>query len=380
MNWNELSKEFPINEQYIWLNSGGVSTPPRQVLEHVNEAMHEYAHYGYFTRKYEYEEIKKGIKSILAKFLSCSLDEIALIHNTAEGMNFLAHGLGLQPDDEIILLDKEYPSNVYPWLSLAKKGIKVKFVSLGEGDPKFLKELEALFSENTSLVNLSGVHWLTGIPVPLREVGDLCRKNGIAFAVDLAQGLGHVPIDPKEMNISFGCGSAWKWLLGPVGLGYLYISEDFLEKVEPVFQGADSVINSAEYLPYQTQLKPGADRFSYSSMSFLNWVHFYYSLRFLEKITLNRLLERIYDLADLLRKKLTAHGFDLFKVGSDPSYRSGMVVIKDKLNDTKTLFAQLEERKIICALRDGHIRFSAHLMNTEEQVKYTADMVARLAG
>ena len=180
------------------------------------------------------------------------------------------------------------------------------------------------------------------------------------------------------MNISFLCGSAWKWLLGPIGLGYLYISKNFLEEVRPVFHGTDSVINSEEYLPYKVQLKPGADRFSYSSMSFLDLIYFYHSLEFLQKITLHKALERIHHLSKLLRNQLIQQGLRVFGGDSEFSYNSGIVVIKDRINDPKKLFAELKKLKIVCALRDGRVRFSTHIMNTEQHIKYTAEAMGKL--
>ncbi len=129
-------------------------------------------------------------------------------------------------------------------------------------------------TEKTRAVSLSAVHWCTGMPLPLERIGKLCREMEIEFGVDGAQGVGMRPMDVKAANISFMAFSAWKWLMGPLGLGVLYVEKDKLEKLKPRIVGTGSVVRDEEYLPYKTTLKPSADRFTISTPNFTDRVYF----------------------------------------------------------------------------------------------------------
>ena len=215
-------------------------------------------------------------------------------------------------------------------------------------------------------MSLSAVDWLTGIPLPLKEIGAICKENSILFVLDAAQGLGHIPIDVKEMNISCLCGSAWKWLLGPVGLGYLYISKSILNNIDPVFIGTSSFINEEEYLPYKTQLKESADRFLISTHSILDWVYFLESLEFLKKIGFANIRNRIFYLSGILRSELQKIGYDIFHKGIS---KSGIVSVVSPKHSSLDTYKKLQANNVICALRDDRIRFSTHIMNNISHIK-----------
>ncbi len=378
INWKIISKGFSINKNYIWLNSAGVSAPHDSFLNDVHAALDQYSEAVYFASEYAYHDIKSQIKKYLSKLLNCSPDEVTPIHNTAEGMNFAAHGIALTQGDEIILLSKEYPSNVYPWLSLESQKVKITFVQALENEADFLSLLKKKIKKQTKIISISAVHWLTGIRLPLKEIGMLCKQNNIIFVVDAAQGLGHIPLHPKEYNISFLCGSAWKWLLGPLGLGYLYISKDFIDQVEPIFWGTDSVVDSENYLPYKNEWKRGADRFCYSSTSYLDWVYFCSALRFLDTIGFDMVQKRIHSLASLLRKRLTELDFQIWAHKTKQNNLTGIIVARHSNINSTQINQHLEQKKIITALRDDGVRFSTHIMNTEDQIDECIQILRRL--
>ena len=369
-----------MNDQYIWLNSAGVSTPHNFILDRVRSALTRYGELSYLNQEYGYDTVKNSIKKSLSKLLQSKPHEVSLIHNTAEGMNFIAHGIDLKRNDEILLLEKEYPSNVYPWLSLYKKGVRVKFIPISSEASDFLNRIEDSISKNTKVISVSAVHWLTGIALPLKKIGQICKRKNIIFVVDSAQGLGHVRLHPKKCHISFLCGSAWKWLLGPLGLGYLYISDESIETISPVFWGGDSIVADEEPLNYlravkgmgapEQKWKRGADRFCYSSASYLDWAYFDSALKFLDSIGFERVRSRIHSLAHLLKKKLSEARPELLL--EENKTDTGIVVARSPELTALQLQKKLKEKKIITALRDHSVRFSTHIMNTESQMERCA--------
>lgn len=377
MNWNPIYTAYPINQEMIWLNNCGTTPAGTHIVKAISRFMEGYARKGIFTEVAGYAKVQSNIKNILSKLLNCLPDELALIHNTAEGMNFISHGLKLSAEDEVVLLENEYPSNIYPWRHLEKKGVKLVTASMETSPETFLKALKRVITVKTRAISLSAVHWCTGMPLPLEQVGKLCKENRIDFVVDGAQGVGMQPLDIRTTNIDYMAFSAWKWLLGPLGLGVLFISKEKLNDLDPVFIGTASVTNDLEYLPYKSELKPTADRFTISTANFNDWVYFEAALEFLQDIGFSTARERIYELSAYLRDGLSDIGFKLF---SDhfQDYPTGIVVCEKPGVTTDAVMKHLKQNKIVVAERLGKVRFSPHVYISPEQINDVLRVLARV--
>ncbi len=367
INWTTIYKAYPVNKEMIWLNNCGTTPAGSHIVKALSRFIQGYAQKGVLTEIAVYPEVQNNIKKILSNLLNCSPDELSLIHNTAEGMNFISHGLNLSIGDEVILLENEYPSNVYPWRHLEEKGVKLVITPMESSPETFLKALERLIPKKTRVVSLSAVHWCTGMPFPLNKVGRLCIENDIDFVVDGAQGVGMQPIDTKKDNISYMAFSAWKWLLGPLGMGILFVAKEKLPDLKPVFIGTDSVVRPDEYFPYKSELKPSADRFTFSTANFNDWVYLEAALKFLQDIGFFAVRERIFELSACLSKGLTKIGFNVFS-DKFPDYQTGIVVCEKPGVNPDVIMTHLKRNKIVAAERLGRIRFSPHVYNSPEQI------------
>ncbi|MEZ4524363.1 MAG: aminotransferase class V-fold PLP-dependent enzyme [Desulfobacterales bacterium] len=375
MDWKYVQAQYPVNKEMIWLNNCGMTPAGEHIVSAVNRFMTGYSQKGILTETADYMDVKQRIKSILGQLLGAESEELALIHNTSEGMNILSHGLHLKAGEEIILLENEYPSNVYPWRHWEENGVILKTAAMGSSPENFLEGLIPLITDQTRLISLSAVHWCTGMPLPLEQIGKICREKNILFSVDGAQGVGMQPMDVRKMNIDFMAFSAWKWLMGPPGMGVLYISKKRLKDLKSVFVGTGSVINDREYLPYKTQLKPDADRFTISTADFLNWVYFLASLEFLCDIGFDRVRTRIFELTEYLNQRLRMMGFEVLS-DQFPDHPTGITVCQKAGLASDRLAEKLKEQKVIAALRLGRIRFSPHIYLSKQQMDETARAIS----
>ena len=216
------------------------------------------------------------------------------------------------------------PAMFIPGAIREKKG-KIFSTPMETSPTAFTRALRQLITDKTRVISLSAVHWCTGMPLPIDQVGTLCRERGIDFVVDGAQGVGMQRIDVKKANIDYMAFSAWKWLMGPLGLGVLYVPESKLDSLQPTFVGPDSVVQSESYLPYKSELKSGADRFSFSTASINDLVHFQAALEFLESIGLRGFEKRLFKLSEHLVKGLRQIGFNVLS-DEFPEHPSGIVV------------------------------------------------------
>ncbi len=371
MDWKKIQTAYPVNRERIWLNNCGTTPPGEHVLRAVSDFMTDYARNSVLSKKADLRTVGNRIKLLLSDLLGCDSAEIALIHNTAEGMNLISHGLDLKPDDEIILLENEYPSNVYPWRHWGKKGVHLRTAPAGNTPGDFLAGLEPLISNRTRLIALSAVHWCTGMPFPLAAVGEICRSRGILFVVDGTQGVGMQPIDVKQCGIDYMPFSAWKWLTGPIGMGGLYIDREKLDTLRPAFIGTDSVVNSEKYLPYRDELKPTADRFTYSTPSIGDWVYFQAALTFLHEIGFETVRQRIYELSDHLRQRLRKLGFQVL-TDRFPDHPTGIIVCEKSGTDAGVLVRRMAENGVHAAERLGRVRFSPHVYLSMHQIDQAA--------
>ncbi len=377
MDWNSIYKVYAVNREMIWLNNCGTTPAGSHIVKALSLFMQGYARKGILTEVARHSQVQKKIKKILSELLNCSPDELGLIHNTAEGMNFISHGMDFVAEDEVILLENEYPSNVYPWRHLEKKGVKLVTTPMETSPKAFLQALKRLITAKTRAISLSAVHWCTGMPLPLEQIGALCKEKKIDFVVDGAQGVGLQPLDTQKANITYMAFPAWKWLLGPLGLGVLYISKEKLNSLKPIFIGTESVVQHQEYLPYKSELKPTTDRFTISTANFNDWVYFEAALQFLQDIGFAAVRDRILELSAYLSAGLAKIGF---KVLSDqfPDYPTGIVVCEKPGVGSDSIMQHLKQHKIVAAERLGRVRFSPHVYISPQQLDEVLRVLEKL--
>jgi cysteine desulfurase / selenocysteine lyase len=376
LSWESIQNIFPVNQEMIWLNNCGTTPASLKSADSVRRFLEGYARKGIYTETEGYLSVKKYIHESISELIHCNQDELAIIHNTSEGINFISHGLKLQPGDEILLLENEYPSNVYPWEHWQEQGVALRFVPVGKSEEEFWSHLTDVLSPKTKVISLSAVHWCTGMVLPLKKVGEYCQKNEIYFVVDGAQGVGNTPINVKEFHIDFMAFSGWKWLLGPLGIGMLFVNRDKLDKIKPIFKGTDSVTNAEEYLPYKSEFKKSVDRFEFSTGSFIDWVYFKASLSILREVGWGRVLERIHSLASVLKTHLFELGFGL--ESENFSSPTGIVTALHKDRPTATLVSHLRANHILVAERLGKIRFSPHIYLSEQQLGSVREVLRKI--
>lgn len=365
--WASVQADFPVNDHLIWLNNCGTTPAGRPMREAVEAWLRGYSERGILHGDKTYLGVKDSLYRKLAGLLHADPDEFALVHHTAEGMNFISHGLSLAPGDEILVLENEYPSNYYPWEHWRQKGVALKAVPCGAGPREFLEAFRAALTPRSRVAAFSAVHWCTGLPLPLEAIGRLCAERGLEFVVDGAQGVGLVDIDVKACRIGYMAFSAWKWLLGPLGLGVLYIDRSRVDGLAPIFKGTESVPLDESYLPYKQGWKPGADRFAYSTGSMADWVYFEASLDWLGGIGFDRVRERILALAARLGDGLRARGFRVLSDGFQGA-GTGIVAAGRPGLDASAAVRELKARGIVAAERLGRVRLAPHVYNTEDQV------------
>ena len=244
-----IRKDFPtISDDSVYLDSVASSLTPVSVIEAMSEYYYKYranVHRGAYDLSLQASEMYEEAVAKIAKFINAKPSEIVITSNTTHSINEVALTLDFNEGDEVVLSSLEHTSNMAPWIRLQKKiGIKVRFYNPGKTGIFNVEEFEKLLNKRTRLVSLTYVSNVLGSVVPVEQVAEICKERGILFLIDAAQAAPHLKIDVKKIGCDFLAFSGHK-MLGPTGIGVLYIKQEHAESMMPAFLGGGT-INTSE--------------------------------------------------------------------------------------------------------------------------------------
>ena len=225
-------------------------------------------------------------RAAAARLINADPGEIALGWNTSFGVNLAALSLPLRSDCTIVVSDREFPTNVYPWM--ATPGARLELVPTDErGCPDEMRLLERLDRGDVGVFALSSVQFSTGYRADLERFGRVCRERDIFFVVDAIQSLGQIPMDVEAAQIDVLATGGQKWLCAPFGTGFAYVRRDLVERMAPVLVGWTGMTASADLgalTEYRWGLRGDARRFEVATLPFHDFAGFAASLELLEEV------------------------------------------------------------------------------------------------
>lgn len=357
---------FPITERYAFLNHAATAPLGRHVRDALAAFAERRQHEPFDLLRRELGQLQRRFKAQAAQLINAARpDEIVAMPNTAAGINTAANSLPLVAGDNVIILDGDYPANVYPWHNLAHRGITVRQIAQHDGGLD-LDTLLAAINRRTRVVALSSVMFATGVRNDLATVGRLCKERDIFFVVDAIQSVGVLPVDVQDWHVDMLACGAQKWLLGEWGAGFLYCRHELIEQLTPgAYVGTYSVVDPLNYLDYNFTLQPTAERFTIGSQNWLGMIALEASLTVLLELGIERIAARVLALTDLLIADLQRLGYPI-RSPLEPARRSAIVVVEH--SEPETAYRRLLDGGVVTAVRGGGVRISPHCYNTEEDV------------
>ncbi|HAL48070.1 MAG TPA: cysteine desulfurase [Dehalococcoidia bacterium] len=251
----KIREDFPIlsRELYgkplVYLDNAATSQKPRQVIDALTDYYTNYnanVHRGVHTLSQEATDLYEGARTKVARFINADEpEEIVWTRNTTESINLVAHTwakANIQAGDEIVVTPMEHHSNLVPWQQVAREsGAKLRIMPLAEDAGLDMSQIDQYITSRTKL--LAMVHVSNGIGAvnPVKELAAKARKVGAAVLVDGAQSVPHMPVDVKDIDCDFMAFSGHK-MLGPTGIGALYVKREILEEMDPFLTGGEMVL------------------------------------------------------------------------------------------------------------------------------------------
>ncbi len=355
---------FPfLSTGKIWMNHAAVSPLSRRVSDAVAQYLHRCAVEDIDTY-FPFLPVAAKTKANLGTMIGAPPERIAFAGNTSDGLNVLASGLEWQTGDRIILNDSEFPTNIVPFINLKRWGVEIDFIETRQGEIT-AERVEKLITPRTRLVSLSFVQFLSGFRADVGAVGEICKKHGVIFCVDAIQGLGVSPLNVRLMNIDFlSCGGP-KWLMGLMGLGFIYVSEELQGQIHQAYAGWMSNKNFfGDFFRYRIDFDETARRYENGTQNFAGIVALCESTTTLLEVGIENIQAHLHRLTDTLIAEIDDAGFDVV-TPRDPSKRAGIVTFK--CTNAGQLFDSLNKVNIIVSLREGMIRISPHFYNSPDE-------------
>lgn len=369
----QMRDEFPITNQWIFLDNAGAVPLPRFVTETMRQFIDTYYCRGITDHWPLLEETVRACRELFARLVGAGPEEIALVSSTSEGLNIVANLLPFARGDNVVISDLEFPSNRFPWLNLERKGVKVVTAPLlGSASP--IDSLAKCINRRTRLVAVSHVSFANGLKLDLREVSGLAHSHGAYLAVDAVQSAGVVPFDVHAAEVDFLACSGFKWLLSPSGTGAFYCRDELTARNTPAYLSWYSVENPFAFgLGGQVKMAADARRFMISgNINLIGYQGFRAGLTRILEMGVGNIEARIGCLKDLVLKRVGELDLGLI---SPPNRGAMGPIVNFRVPDPVGLLGKFRDAKVYAVERLGGIRLSPYIYNTEQEIATAMDVV-----
>lgn len=368
--------EFPVVKHSVFLAHAGVCPLPARVAS----AIHAYSGACQLGDQEDLlpANLLSETRALAARLIGATPEEISLVGPTSLALSFVAEGLPLQAGDNILISMEDYPSNAYPWMSLAAKGVEVRSIKTSEYGVIHPEDVERHLDANTRLVALASCHYISGHRLEHAAIGQLLRARGVWFCLDAIQTLGALPTDVA--HVDFLAADAHKWLLGPCSAGLLYVRRELQPVLRPVAHGWHNIRCPGYVTQPALDYRPDGRRYEAGSHNLLGMVGLRESLRLLESLGREAIATELRRKRRWVVDTLRSRGFSILADNPDPERWGGMYSFEHRDHAANELHAALKAGGVAASLRyaganNPVIRFSPHLYNTDAELQRALDLL-----
>ena len=371
-----MTRHFELDKNIIHLNHAAVAPWPTQTRDAVIAFARENSLIG--SQRYaDWIQVEQMLKEKLRRLINAdSIDEIAILKNTSEGLSLIARGLEFNAGDNIVIPKEEFPSNRVVWQALESKGVELRQVAV-EGVDEPEQALIAAIDDNTRLLSCSSVQYARGLRLDLNVIGDACREADILFCVDAIQSLGALSFDVQSCNADFVVADGHKWMCGPEGTALFYCRKDRQPLLSLSQFGWHMLQDAFDFSAHSDEIiiADGAQRFESGSPNMMGIAALRASLGVLLDIGIDSIEKQVLANAGYLRERIAEDASLRLLSSTHSKHFSGIVTFEKVDVDNQALYQHLQNNNVLCAFRGGGIRFSPHFYTETEVMDKAFELV-----
>jgi selenocysteine lyase/cysteine desulfurase len=361
---------FEIPDDVSYLNCASMSPQLRAVTAAGIDAVHAKASPWTMSAS-DWFAGAETLRALFARIVGADAESIALVPSASYGIATAAANVPVRAGQSMLVLDREFPSNVYAWRELARRtGARVRTITREPGQSWTDALLAALAEGDVAVVATPACHWTDGTLVDLERVGAAARAAGAALVVDASQAAGAHPIDVAAIQPDFLVAVGYKWLLGPYSLGYLYVAPKWRERGTPIEQTWMARAGSEDFarlVEYTDDFRDGARRFDMGEFS--EFILLPMAAAALEQVLawgIEHVARGIGALTDRIAREAVALGCTVPDAGDRVRHMLGVRLPGAMPPD---LAERLAAQNVHVSVRGDVIRVSPHLYNDERDVE-----------
>jgi selenocysteine lyase/cysteine desulfurase len=379
MNLGSQRDLFEIPQNIAYLNCAYMSPQLRRAREIGEWAVSRKSRPWEITPDDFFEDVEV-VRTLFARLVDADADGVAVIPSVSYGISVAAANVPVNEGEKIIILEDQFPSNVYSWRELAsREGADLVTVPRPE-DSDWARVMVEEIDADTAIVAAPNCHWTDGSLVDLARVGERVREVGAALVVDGIQSLGALPFDVSEVKPDFLIAASYKWLLGPYGVGFMYVDEKHREgrPIEHNWINRHGSEQFSQLVDYHDAFQPGARRFDVGERS--NFVLLPMAAEALRQLLdwgVDNVSETIGTLTDLIEQKAEERSITAIPQERRARHMIGLMLGPDAPEDLAT---RLMRHDVFVSVRGPSVRVSPHLYNTEADIDRFFDVLDRVAG
>ncbi len=366
----DYTNDFNLDPQHAWLNTASEGPIPKVAAEALQEAVGWKSSPERLTIP-KFQQVPLALKQSLATLINVSEADIILGNSATYGLHLLANGLPLNAGDEIIVMQNDFPTDILPWLHLAKKGIHVHQIK-GKGPVMTANDIQASLTAHTKIVCLPHVHSFSGHALDIKGIGDMCRRQKVIFIVNMSQSIGSFPVDVGELPVDAVVCAGYKWLLGPYGTGFCWMTKDLREALDYpqaywiALMNEQSLATEGELFLPPNYLARHYDVFG--TANFFNFVPWRASIEYLIKTGMDQVASHNRNLMDIFLDRLDSKKYVLTSP-TKPVHTNIAVVSHVDASRNAAIFEHLKSKGVHGALWKNKIRVSPHIFNTSKEIE-----------
>jgi selenocysteine lyase/cysteine desulfurase len=365
---------FEVPDEVAYFNTANMSPLLRAVREAGESGLARRARPWLVASADWFEDVER-LRGAYARILGADADSVALVPATSYGLAIAARNIRATPDDQVVVLDQEYPSNYYTWRRFCRQTGAQLVVVKREGGATWTDAVLGQITEQTRVLAVPNVHWTDGSLLDLDAVVPTARRVGAAVAIDASQSLGAMPLDVSRLRPDFVVSVGYKWLLGPLGVGCLYVDEQHRQG-EPLEENWINRAGSDDFaalVDYTEDYQAGARRFDVGERTSFGLVPM--AIAAAEQLldwTIAEVAASLRATTDEIAQHVRALGLATPSPGQRGPHMLGIDVPREAAG---AIASRLSDGGVVASVRGSSLRIAPHLHTTRDDLDRLANVL-----